>query len=295
MPFQELQIQISENSAELLGDLLNDLGALAVSFHDAGDQPLYEPELGTTPLWQQTKVHALFPVEIDIEEIIQQIKNQYNVIEQFTYEVIYIEDKDWQKECQDNFRAVCINDRLWICPSWDSPTTDTNNTTLLHLDPGLAFGTGSHATTKLCLEWLTKHITTQKTVIDYGCGSGILGIAALRLGAEQVWSVDIDPQALEATQENAEKNNINPEQLHVVLPESLPSVQTDVLIANILALPLIELAPQFAKLVKSKGDIVLSGILNNQREMILTAYKDFFDINDCTVLDDWICLSGKRY
>lgn len=294
MPFIEIQIQIPEQFAESLGEFLNDRGALAVSFHDAGDQPLYEPELGTTPLWQQTKVHGLFPIEIEIEEIIHQIKNQFSHIGPLTYQVVNIEDKDWQKECQDNFKAICINNRLWICPSWDIPVTENNDSTIIYLDPGLAFGTGSHATTKLCLEWLTKHITDQMLVVDYGCGSGILGIAALKLGAKQAWAIDIDPQALEATQENALKNNIKAEQLRTVLPESLPSLQAEVLIANILALPLIELAPLFASKVKPGGEIVLSGILNEQREMLIAAYKDFFDINECAYLDDWICLSGKR-
>ncbi len=294
MPFQEIQLKIPEDSADLAGDMLNELGALAVSFHDAGDQPLYEPEIGTTPFWQQTKVHGLFPSDIDIQPIINQIQYQLSSIKPLTLEVVNVPDKDWQKECQDNFKAICINDRLWICPSWDQVKTDINNATVIHLDPGLAFGTGSHATTRLCLEWLTQQIASPDLVIDYGCGSGILGIAAIKLGAKQVWSVDIDPQALEATRENAVKNNIPIEQIHTVLPELLPSLQADVLVANILALPLIELASLFANLVKPGGDIVLSGILNEQCEMIITAYANYFDLNEPTTLDEWICLSGKR-
>lgn len=296
MSWLELQIQVPENIAESTGELLTELNALAVSFHDAGDQPLYEPEPGTLPLWQQTKVHGLFTAETDLAEIIKQLQTQLGISNPLPYQIITIEDKDWQKEYQDNIKAVCINHKLWICPSWDSVTiADTDNAAIVQLDPGLAFGTGSHATTRLCLEWLANHLQHQSLVIDYGCGSGILGIAALKLGAQKVWAVDNDSQALQATQDNSKRNHLTDDQLTAVLPENLPQLQADLLIANILALPLIELAPKFATLLKSAGQIVLSGILSEQREMILSAYRDNFDLNECVELDGWLCMSGKRF
>lgn len=295
MSWLELQIQIPEHMAESVGEFLSELNALAVSFHDAGDQPLYEPELGTLPLWQQTKVHGLFTAGTDLTVIIHQLKTHFNLSLNFPFQIIKIEDKDWQKEYQSNIKAVHISDRLWICPSWDSvPISDADNTAIVHLDPGLAFGTGSHATTRLCLEWLAKHLTQQSLVIDYGCGSGILSIAALKLGAQKVWAVDNDAQALQATEENGLRNNLSDGQLIAVLPENLPDIQADLLMANILALPLIELATKFAKLLKSGGEIVLSGILSEQQEMILSAYRDNFDLNECVELDGWLCMSGKR-
>lgn len=294
--FLELQIQVPEQIAEYLGELLSELNALAVSFHDAGDQPLYEPEPGTLPLWQQTKVHGLFSTETDMDEIVNQIQLQLQLgmSNNLSYQIIQIVDKDWQKECQNNFKAISVNNRLWICPSWDVVSAETNNAAIVRLDPGLAFGTGSHATTKLCLEWLAIHLSDPSLVIDYGCGSGILGIAAIKLGASKVWAVDNDAQALQATRDNALQNDLTDSQLIAVFPEHLPHIQADILVSNILALPLIELAAKFASLLKPGGHIVLSGILHEQRAMILSAYSSNFDMNDCCEKDGWICLSGRR-
>lgn len=294
MPWLELQIQVPEKIAESVGDILSELNALAVSFHDAGDQPLYEPEPGTLPLWQQTKVHGLFTTDTDLIEVVKQLQIYLGTTSNLHYQIINIADKDWQQEYQSNFKAICIANRLWICPSWDDVIPDAENSAIVKLDPGLAFGTGSHATTRLCLEWLAKHLTNQSLVIDYGCGSGILGIAALKLGADKVWAVDNDAQALQATRDNAIRNDLSDDQLTAVQPEKLPHIQADVLVANILALPLIELAAKFASLLKPAGEIVLSGILSEQREMILSAYADNFDLTECIERDGWLCMSGKR-
>ena len=232
------------------------------------------PNQGTLPLWQQTKVHGLFTAETDLVEIVKELQTHLGTSSNLHYQIITIADKDWQKEYQNNFKAICINNRLWICPSWDDVTPDTEKTAIVKLDPGLAFGTGSHATTRLCLEWLAKHLANQSLIIDYGCGSGILGIAALKLGAHQVWAVDNDAQALQSTRNNALHNDLSKDQLITVQPEKLPQIQADLLVANILALPLIELAEKFASILKPNGEIVLSGILSEQRAMILSAYAD---------------------
>jgi ribosomal protein L11 methyltransferase len=294
MPWLELQLQVSEHIAESIGELLSELGALSVSFHDAGDQPLYEPAPDTQPLWQQTKVHGLFTMETNLDEIVKQLQTHLGSTNNLPYQIIHIEDKDWQKEYQNNTKAICITNRLWICPSWDTVTIPEDNPAIVHLDPGLAFGTGSHATTRLCLEWLAKHLTRSSLVIDYGCGSGILAIAALKLGAQKVYAIDIDAQALQATHNNALRNDLSDNLLITALPENLPEMQADLLIANILALPLIELAAKFAKLLKPGGEIVLSGILSEQHEMILSAYEDNFDLREYVELDGWLCLSGKK-
>ncbi len=295
MPWLELQLQVSEQLAESIGELLSELGALSVSFHDAGDQPLYEPAPDTQPLWQQTKVHGLFTIETNLNEIVKKLQSHLGSINNLPYQIIRIEDKDWQKEYQNNTKAICITNRLWICPSWDTITiTDENNPVIVHLDPGLAFGTGSHATTRLCLEWLAKRSARSALVVDYGCGSGILAIAAIKLGAQKVYAVDNDEQALQATHINALRNDLSDDLLITVLPENLHNMQADLLIANILALPLIELSPKFASLLKPGGEIVLSGILREQHEMIISAYKDNFDLRECIELDGWLCLSGNK-
>ncbi len=203
-----------------------------------------------------------------------------------------IADEDWVRRSLDQFKPMKFGKRLWICPSWFTPP-EPNDVNII-LDPGLAFGTGTHPTTALCLEWLDEHINAQHLVIDYGCGSGILSLAALKLGAKRVFAVDNDEQALEATLRNGEKNGFIPPELQTYLPNELPVEQADLLIANILAQPLIELAPLFAKRVKPHGKLILSGILPSQTEEITKAYSPWFNMQPPDFKEEWSRISGNR-
>ena len=205
-----------------------------------------------------------------------------------------VEDKDWSQEWKKHFKPIaCSDGRLWICPSWiDAPEPDAVN---LRLDPGLAFGTGSHPTTMLCLNWLEKQTVEGKTVIDFGCGSGILGIAALLLGAEKVWAIDNDPQALLASRDNAERNGIKDNRLITLLPEQIPAeAKADIMLANILAKPLIDLAQQISELTLSQGQLCLSGILSHQVDQVSEAYIDQFTFASPVIDDNWAQLSAIK-
>lgn len=292
MNWIELHIKTSAERAHILADQLNLFGAQAVSFLDAGDQPIYEPSAEKPQLWQETIVVGLFEPQHPIENVLTFLEEQAaeGFIEHFHLK--HLEDQDWQRLCLDSFKPMSFGKKLWICPSWHkAPDPNAINVTL---DPGLAFGTGTHATTSLCLSWLDQHISHEKIVIDYGCGSGILGIAALKLGAQKVFAVDNDPQALEATRSNAERNDILANQLQTFLPSDLSAPAADVLIANILAQPLIELAPTFASLLKPHGKIVLSGILTDQIAEIFSAYQPFFALEKPISKAEWVRIVGNK-
>lgn len=278
------------DDADLLSDYLSDCGASAVTFQDNADQPIYEPEIGTTPLWQATNVVALFDAERDTDAIVSQLSAQLSPLTVPQYRIEAVEDKDWVREWMDNFHPMCFGEQLWICPSWRQPP-DPNAINIL-LDPGLAFGTGTHPTTALCLNWLDQAQVKGKVVIDYGCGSGILGIAAALLGAKKVIGVDIDPQALEATQANADRNGV---QIDTFLPADCPAISADVVIANILAGPLQSLAPTLVELSTPNAEIVLSGILDSQATDVSSVYQAWFAMQPPTQKDEWIRLNGQRH
>ena len=278
----------SPDAAEALADALSEAGASAVTFQDNADQPIYEPPIGETPLWSATQVIALFDATTR-EDTMRLAVESFLDGELPPFKMEAVEDKDWERAWMDNFQPMCFGDKLWIVPSWHQPPQP--GAINIMLDPGLAFGTGTHQTTALCLQWLDKANVTGKTVIDYGCGSGILGIAAALLGAERVIAVDTDPQALQATKDNAERNNIA---IETYFPETCPPLQCDLLLANILAGPLMQLAPLFAKLTQRWGDIVLSGILESQAEEVSMTYQPFFAMQKAKQFDDWIRLSGVR-
>jgi len=277
------------DAADHLSDLLSECGASAVTFHDNEDQPIYEPEIGTTPLWASTNVVALFDAETNTDLIIQILGGMLAPETVPSYRIEAVEDKDWVREWMDNFHPMRFGDRLWICPSWHTPPQqDAVN---IMLDPGLAFGTGTHPTTALCLNWLDQADIKGKTVIDYGCGSGILAIAAALLGAKKVIAVDTDPQALEATQANAERNGV---QIASYLPDDCPDIRCDLLLANILAGPLQSLASRLAHLTKAGAAIVLSGILDVQAEDVSNSYQSWFDMEEPVLKDEWIRLVGQK-
>ncbi len=290
MPWLQLKLASTPDAAQCLSDSLSDAGALAVTLQDAADQPLYEPPPGATPLWSQTWVTGLFDADADLQLVLACLRSALGEHD-LPYVISPLEDKDWEREWMDNYHPMRFGKRLWICPSWHQPP-DVDAVTVM-LDPGLAFGTGTHPTTALCLEWLDEHDVIGKHIIDYGCGSGILAVAAAKLGAQQVWAVDYDPQALHATTLNAEKNAVNA-LIHPVLPNDLPHETTDIMLANILAGPLIELAPLFAERVCPGGAIVLSGILNTQADAVMQRYQLWFDMFPATERDEWMRLSGVR-
>ncbi|HIC46876.1 MAG TPA: 50S ribosomal protein L11 methyltransferase [Methylophaga aminisulfidivorans] len=278
----------TSDKADALSDAFSECGAAAVTFEDDADQPIYEPDLGTTPLWTATRVVALFDAETNPDDVGKMLSTLVNDIP--PYRVEAVEDKDWEREWMDNFHPIQFGERLWICPSWHTPPApDAVN---IMLDPGLAFGTGTHPTTALCLNWLDQADLKGKYVIDYGCGSGILAIAAALLGAERVIGVDTDPQALEATRANAERNGV---EIEAYLPGDCPDEPCDLLLANILAGPLQTLAPRFANLTKPSAELVLSGILEVQAQEVSDSYAAWFDMQAPTIKEDWTRLNGTRH
>ena len=290
MPWLQLKLNATPDIAEALSDLLSEVGASAVTMQDAADQPLFEPPPGATPLWSSTHVTGLFEADANMEAIIRQMQSSWDG-DFPAWQLNPLEDKDWVKAWMDNFKPMQFGERLWIIPGgYEAPEPDAIN---IHLDPGLAFGTGTHPTTAMCLNWLDANPIAGKTVIDYGCGSGILAIAAALLGAEKVWATDIDPQALIATHDNAEKNQVS-DIIEAMLPKDFPQTRAEVLIANILAGPLTELAPLFARLTAANGLIVLSGVIESQQDKIIQAYQEDFDISLYLQQEQWICLSGRR-
>lgn len=295
MPWIQLQIPADPDNADQLEDLLMEMGADAVSMEDAADQPLYEPDPGTTPLWSQTTVTGLFQSDRDIEQLCASVRDAWHQATQQALpeiDVTLVEDKDWERAWMDDFQPLKFGERLWIVPSWhEAPDPGAAN---LMLDPGLAFGTGTHPTTALCLEWLDGQEMQGRQVIDYGCGSGILGLAALLLGADQVTGVDTDPQALEASRENARRNGVEENRLDLYLPEQAPAGKADIVLANILAQPLIGLAPHLATLTRPGGDLVLSGILSNQAREVMAAYEPWFVMDEPEQREEWIRLTGRR-
>ncbi|MBU2873378.1 50S ribosomal protein L11 methyltransferase [Marinobacter salexigens] len=295
MPWIQLQIPADPDTADQLEDLLMEMGADAVSMEDAADQPLYEPDPGTTPLWSQTTVTGLFQSDRDIDQLCADVRNAWHQQTQQSLseiDVTLVEDKDWERAWMDDFHPLQFGERLWIVPSWhEAPDPNAAN---LMLDPGLAFGTGTHPTTALCLEWLDGMDVSGKQVTDYGCGSGILGLAALLLGAHHVVGVDTDPQALEASRENARRNGVDESKLDLYLPENEPDTKADVMLANILAQPLISLAPHLAALTNQGGDLVLSGILSNQAREVMAAYEPWFVMDEPEQREEWVRLTGRR-
>ena len=291
MPWLQVRLAITPEQAATYEDALLEVGAVSVTFMDAEDQPIFEPDLGTTPLWSNTHLLALFEGDTDAEQVIAHLR-LLTEDPLPAHQVERIEDQDWERSWMDNFQPMRFGRRLWIVPSWHAaPEPDAVN---LLLDPGLAFGTGTHPTTSLCLQWLDGQDLTGSNVLDFGCGSGILAIAALLLGAERAVGTDIDPQALEASRDNANRNGIAPERFPVYLPQDLPTEQADVVVANILAGPLVQLAPQITALVKQDGRLALSGILAEQADEVRAAYCDAFVLDPTAEQDGWVRISGVR-
>jgi len=304
MPFLQLTLHIGARDPAVYEDALFALGATSVTLTDAADDPILEPAPGATPLWPTIIVKGLFAHEADRKAIAAALeKSLPTPAPEIHFEDIA--DRAWEREWLKDFRPMQFGKRLWICPGGMLPPSELLPVAsgqwpvaLIQLDPGLAFGTGTHPTTALCLEWLDSARIQDQYIIDYGCGSGILAIAALKLGAREALGTDIDPQALLASRDNAERNQVSARlQLRscdfAEGASALPA-PTSVLLANILAGPLGELAPLFAKLVLPGGQIVLSGILKDQAPALAQTYATWFDMEPPAYRDDWARLTGTR-
>lgn len=291
MPWQQLHMVTASERAERLQSLLERFGACAVTMTDAADQPLFEPPPGETPLWDQTVVSALFDQQQPLDAVLERLSRDWDGPLP-DHRVEQLADQAWERAWMDDFAPMQFGKRLWIIPGGhDIKPDDAVN---LMLDPGLAFGTGTHETTALCLEWLDGADLAGKRVLDFGCGSGVLAIAALLLGAEQAWCCDIDTQALTATRDNAERNGVL-DRVHTCLPGELPSAgDHDLVLANILAGPLQELAPTLTGFCRPAGELVLSGILAGQAEDVARCYRKAFTMDPMAQRGDWVRLSGTR-
>jgi ribosomal protein L11 methyltransferase len=292
MPWLQLILETDAQQVNQISEALTTIGALSVTWQDAEDQPLYEPPLETTPLWERTRVIGLFEGETDEVQLQAQLQAVLAPLPLSNCQVQFLADQDWSRVWMNNFHPIQFGPQLWVCPSWEEqPDPQAVN---VILDPGLAFGSGTHTTTALCLEWLEQHreVLQGQTLIDYGCGSGILAIAAVKLGASQVWAVDNDPQALQATQANSQQNLVAAKVI-AVLPEQLPTFQADGLLANILAKPLSELVATFAEHLKTDAWVVLSGILQEQTATVIAAYQPYFTIIEVIERENWIRMVGK--
>ena len=292
MAWHQLSVVTDEQTAPELSDFFSELGAVSVTYSDAEDEPVYEPAIDQTQIWSNTRVTALFELDADPDILQTLVVNSFigQPLHQWQAEVI--QDQAWERAWMEHFKPMQFADKLWVCPSGQK--VEEPGQVCMTLDPGLAFGTGTHPTTALCLEWLAGHDLQNKVMIDYGCGSGILAVAALLLGAEQAHAVDIDPQALTATQYNAEKNQVL-DRINYYLPEQFAISSADVIVANILAKPLIELSAAIAGLVKPGGYLVLSGILKEQAQAVTDAYRaQGLQVAEPVSQEDWCRLDAER-
>ena len=296
MSWLTLIVDTDAAHAEALSDALLDGGALSVDLLDADadtpDEQAIFGEPGEPPpgVWQHNRVSALFDAHVDVSAILGAAARNVGLATLPEHRIETLADNDWVRLTQSQFEPIPISDRLWIVPTWHTPS-DPSAINIV-LDPGLAFGTGSHPTTRLCLRWLDDHLKGGETVLDYGCGSGILAIAALKLGAARAVGVDVDAQAVIASRDNAIANAVK--NVSFFLPNDAQHDTYDLVVANILTNPLRMLAPLLASAVKTGGQIVLSGILETQAEDVMKIYREWFDLNEPVFEDGWSCLSGQK-
>ncbi len=295
MPWIQLSLEAGDQDPERLSDFFLSAGAQSVTFADAADQPIFEPDPGDTPLWVHTRVVALFDSEAVSANVQLGLRKAFGEAAAARLQQSPLEDRDWERAWMDHFQPMRFGSRLWVCPTGMAlpEHADAEAAVILDLDPGLAFGTGTHPTTALCLEWLDQHPPAGRQVLDFGCGSGILAIAALKLGAARALGTDIDEQALWASRENAQRNGVA-EPLSLYMPDDLPPEPVDLLLANILANPLVELAERLAERVRPGGKLLLSGILEEQSAQVLAAYAPWFDFEPARTQQGWVCLAGQK-
>lgn len=293
MSYIQLSITSTPEQADAIAEGLQELEALSVTMTDAKDTPVFQLEPGETPLWPEVKVVALFNDNISPRDVIAALKKHLGTDDPINYRIEKLADQDWVRLTQQHFKPQCYAGKLWICPQWyDEPDTGIT----VRIDPGLAFGTGTHPTTNLCLEWLAQNDVFGKTVIDYGCGSGILSLAALALGATRVVGVDHDEQAMIATGNNAALNTdtMDITKLAAYLPGDTPDDTFDLCIANILCNPLLELEKTIASHVKPGGQLILSGILEHEIPKIVRAYEKDFELVSTDTKEQWACVAFEK-
>ncbi|WP_261546351.1 50S ribosomal protein L11 methyltransferase [Burkholderia multivorans] len=296
MSYRELVVELAREHAEALSDALLELGALSVSVEDAdADTPDEQPLFGEPGLvpertaWQHSRVIALLSPDHEPAVLLAAAANEIGLDATPKFDVREVEEQDWVRLTQSQFEPIPIGERIWVVPSWhDAPDPDA---LVLELDPGLAFGTGSHPTTRLCMEWLEQSVQPGQSVLDYGCGSGILAILAKKCGANPVVGIDIDPQAVESARQNSERNRA---EVTYGLPDARPAGEFDIVVANILSNPLKLMASMLASKVKPGGRIALSGVLARQADEVAAVYARYVDISVWREHEGWVCLAGTR-
>jgi len=282
----KIQLNCQHEQAELISDFLTDIGANAVTMNAASTERVFAVN-NEQPLWQEVCITGFFDDSTNCDVVIEQLNKTFSISSTFEK----TKETDWQENFRQQFKPTQFGKRLWVYPAWEK--IPNNLPHVVTIEPGLAFGTGNHPTTAMCLTWLDKHVENNMTVIDYGCGTGILAIAAQKLGAEKVYGVDNDPQALVAARENTVRNNIT-QNIEYFLPEEAPTKQVDIVIANILANPLIELAPTLASFLKSTSKLALSGILEQQSQSVIDAYSPYIKLSTVNQQQDWVLLSNTH-
>ncbi len=292
MSWAEVSLNCPRALADRYETVLEDCGALAITLQDNADNPVLEPAPGATPLWPGVQIRGLFPIDIDRGQVSAALLKPDGIDRPDQLAWHNVKDQDWERAWMDQFRPMKFGEHLWIVPT-GMKGPDDPDATLLHLDPGLAFGTGTHPTTAMCLRWIDAHEFDGRDVLDFGCGSGVLGIAAALKGARSVICLDNDPQALEASISNAKRNEVT-SQITCLAPEEFEHIEVDVILANILSGPLIELAPRLQRVLRAGGDIVLSGVLKEQAADVSRAYEKCCRSLQTDELDEWVCLHGRR-
>jgi ribosomal protein L11 methyltransferase len=287
----EIEFPLASLSSEAVESALEEAGAISVTFVDRGDEPVLEPKPGEIRLWSDTLVRALLDDSREAERTIGELAARLGPHITASARLRAVETQDWERVWLQDWKSMRFGRRLWVCPTVEEPPEDPE-AVVVRLDPGLAFGTGTHPTTALCLQLLDALPLAGRSIIDYGCGSGILAIAALKLGASHAIAVDLDPQALIATHDNAIRNEVAAQLEIQGVPPSLPAA--DLVVANILAEPLIELVPVLRAACKTGADLVLSGLLKSQAYAVKAAYSSGFDIVQVFGRDEWCCIHARR-
>ena len=291
MHWNQISFEVNNQQADLVSEVLMGLGSISISYSDGQDNAIFEPPVGETPLWESIQVKALFQSEVDINLVAETLSEGCNIK---IIDSLKVEDKIWEEECQKDFPSMQFGKNLWVCPSWASKNPSSEAAIVINMDPGLAFGTGTHQTTSLCLEFLDENPPIALTAIDFGCGTGILAIAAAKLGAIRVTAIDNDPQAVTSSSENVKKNHCEDIVKTFHSDEKFKYKPCDLLMANILANPIIELEPLFSELVKPNGTILLSGILEEQVEKVIDCYSKNFNNIKTDNKSEWFRISASR-
>ena len=291
MSWKQISFEVKKSETDLVSEVLMGLGSVSITYSDALDDAIYEPPVGQTPLWDNVKVNALFSSEVNQKSIETSISDICNIV---VIDTVTLKDRVWEEECQKDFPSMRFGKRLWVCPSWDAESILSNDSIVIHMDPGLAFGTGTHQTTSLCLEYLDSNPPKNLRVIDFGCGTGILAIATAKFGAKSVIAIDNDPQAVLSSKENVAKNKCENTITTIHLSDQENDKKCDLLIANILANPLVELEPLFSDLVHTNGMLLLSGILKEQVDRVVKCYSINFSNIEVANKGEWFRISGKR-